>query len=85
MGEGDNSRTLSERNYERATGEDVDVARRRPLSDLHQKIRDRNNGRVPVRCSGDSSDVLDGEEAYKEAMKIPWYERVRKFYHMVFN
>ncbi len=80
--------TLLERNVERILGEDIETIRSRPLSEVHNRIRENNGGNIPesrYRIIG--GDIVlgpegiltreDVERAYRQAIKVPWHERLR--------
>jgi len=80
------SKTLFERTIERATHRSIEEIREEPLSELHERLRQRNNGKIPLSpyhifgrgehaiVIGPYDKPITGEEAYKQAM-----EKLNKF------
>lgn len=55
-----------------------------PSSELHEPIRQRHGGRMPIRfLYRDKSEIIDPDKALRDPLRTPWHERVRRAYQSI--
>ena len=78
-------------NIEQLVGEPIEVIRKRPLSEVHDKIRQANGGSIPYQlpqlCKGHPLPLVTHDEAERQykSLEIPWYKGVRRIYSRFFR